>query len=396
MISRSRRRATAFALASVVALVVGAACSGDDDSASRAASSSTAAPTTTTTSAPIPGADWDVVAPETVGLDPAALQQIATTAETGKSNCLVVVRDGKIAGEWYFRGTNAETTQNVYSMTKSVASTLVGIAQDDGDLDINDPASTWITEWKGTPSDAVKVRDILSNDSGREWSLAIDYVQLLQAQDRTAFAIGLTQAEAPGTVWAYNNSAIQTLQRVVQQATGTPVVDFAQQRLFAPLGMTNTRMTTDPAGNAQMFQGVRTNCRDMARFGVLMLNHGKWGADQVVSSDWVAEATGKSSTQLNAAYGYLWWLNRSGNIGNPLVATSPDANGGGGTRQGQLVPGAPADMFWAIGLGNQIVQVDPGSRTVVVRLGTGEARPQPPTFGPREASAVVTGAVTAP
>ena len=98
----------------------------------------------------------------------------------------------------------------------------------------------------------------------------------------------------------------------------------------------------------------------MARFGVLMLNHGKWGADQVVSSDWVAEATGKSSTQLNAAYGYLWWLNRSGNIGNPLVATSPDANGGGGTRQGQLVPGAPADMYWAIGLGNQIVQVDPG------------------------------------
>ena len=223
VISRSRRRATAFALASVVALVVGAACSGDDDSATGAASSSTAAPTTTTTSAPVPGADWDVVAPETVGLDPAALQQVATTAETGKSNCLVVVRDGKIAGEWYFRGTNAETTQNVFSMTKSVASTLVGIAQDDGDLDINDPASTWITEWKGTPSDAVKVRDILSNDSGREWSLAIDYVQLLQAQDRTTFAIGLTQAAAPGTVWAYNNSAIQTLQRVVQQATGTPV-----------------------------------------------------------------------------------------------------------------------------------------------------------------------------
>ena len=60
------------------------------------------------------------------------------------------------------------------------------------------------------------------------------------------------------------------------------------------------------------------------------------------------------------------------------------------------MPGAPADMFWAIGLGNQIVQVDPGSRTVVVRLGTAEARPQPPTFGPRDASTVVTGALTAP
>ena len=120
VVSRSRLRATAFALASVVALVVGAACSGDDDSATGTPSSSTAASTTTTTSAPVPGAEWDVVAPETVGLDPAALQQVATTAEAGKSNCLVVVRDGKIAGEWYFRGTNAETTQNVFSMTKSV------------------------------------------------------------------------------------------------------------------------------------------------------------------------------------------------------------------------------------------------------------------------------------
>ena len=63
------------------------------------------------------------------------------------------------------------------------------------------------------------------------------------------------------------------------------------------------------------------------------------------------------------------------------------------SERGQIAPGAPADMYWALGLGNQVVQVDPTTKTVVVRLGTGEPRPQPPTFGPAAASKVVTDAV---
>jgi len=72
---------------------------------------------------------------------------------------------------------------------------------------------------------------------------------------------------------------------------------------------------------------------------------------------------------------------------NVEVVESPDA------PSGQLVADAPEDMFWAQGLGNQIIQVDPGSRTVVVRLGTGEPQPQPPTFGRNDAARVVTEAV---
>jgi len=212
-----------------------------------------------------------------VGLDPTKLDEIAKQAEQGKSKCLVVVRDGKLAGEWYFRGTGPDTSQDVFSVTKSISSTLVGIAQDDGDLRIGDRASKWISEWKGTPSKAVTVRDLLSNDSGREWSAAIDYVQFLRAKNRTAFAVGLPQAERPGTVWAYNNSAIQTLQPVVQQASGSDVTAFAERRVFGPLAMTHTEMTTDTAGNAQMFEGLRSTCRDLARFGVLFLNRGRWG-----------------------------------------------------------------------------------------------------------------------
>jgi CubicO group peptidase (beta-lactamase class C family) len=384
------RRKFAFVIGLALAATTAAACSGGGSGDNGASTSTAAAPTTTP---PVPGAEWEKVAPAAVGLDAAKLDQIAHVAEAGKSNCLVVVRDGKLAGEWYFRGTNEHSTQDVFSMTKSVSSTLIGIAQADGELKITDHASTWIPQWKNTPAGAVTVRDLLSNDSGREWSPAIDYVQLLAAADRTAFAVALPQAQPPGQVWAYNNSAIQTLQPVVQGATGQDPVAFAQQRLFGPLGMTDTRMTTDRAGNAQMFEGVQSTCRDMARFGVLMLNHGKWGAKQVVSSAWVKDATGHSSQELNAAYGYLWWLNRKGVIGSPLVATDLSKAQNPTTAKGQVVPDAPDDMFWALGLGNQIVQVDPGSKTVVVRLGTGAARPQPPTFGPAEASKVVTEAV---
>jgi CubicO group peptidase (beta-lactamase class C family) len=335
----------------------------------------------------VPGASWQKVAPAAVGLDPAKLDQLAATAQQGKSNCLVVVRHGKIAGEWYFNGTTPDTTQNVFSATKSIIGTLVGIAQDDHDLRIGQSASRWITPWRGTTAQAVTVRDLLSMDSGRAWSFDLDYNQLIHATDRTAFAVGLPQTSAPGQVWAYNNAAVQTLQRVLATATGTELTGYAQQRLFAPIGMSETRMTKDGAGNAQTFEGVQSTCRDMARFGLLMLDHGRWGGTQVVSPAWVAQATGPSSTKLNAAYGYLWWLNHEGVIAGPLSATSLQDAMNPTTTHGRLVPAAPDSMYWALGLGNQLVQVDPGSDTVVVRLGSAQ-RPKPPTFGPAEASAV--------
>jgi CubicO group peptidase (beta-lactamase class C family) len=344
--------------------------------------------------APAPGAQWQKVAPASVGLDAARLAQIAAVARKGHSNCLVVVRHGKLAGEWYFNGTGPNTAQDVYSATKSFASTLVGVAQDDGDLRIGDRASTWIEQWRGTPSQAVTVRDLLSMDSGRHWNVITDYVRLLSAPDRTAFAIGLGQDTAPGSEWAYNNSAVQTLDRVLQKATGGDVAAFARRRIFAPLGRAHTTMATDKAGNAQLFEGIHSTCRDLARFGVLMLDKGRWRGRQIVSSSWVAQATGRSSSKLNAAYGYLWWLNRSGVIASVTAATTLQEIAEGRTDVGRMVEGAPSSMYWALGLGNQLIQIDPGTQTVVVRLGSAAPIPLPPTFGPAEASTVVTRAVT--
>jgi hypothetical protein len=105
----------------------------------------------------------------------------------------------------------------------------------------------------------------------------------------------------------------------------------------------------------------------MARFGHLFLHKGQWQGTTVVPAAWVTEATGAPSTPLNAAYGYLWWLNRRGRLANPLQPTTGET--GGGAADGQLVPGAPDDVFWALGLGDQIIAVFPDTDTVAVRLG---------------------------
>ena len=340
------------------------------------------------------GAQWQKVAPASVGLDAAKLAQIAALAKRGHSNCLVVVRHGKLAGEWYFRGTGPNTTQDVYSATKSFVSTLVGIAQDDGDLRIGDRASKWIEPWRGTPSQAVTVRDLLSMDSGREWNVVTDYLSLLGAPDRTAFAIGLGQDAAPGVEWAYNNSAVQTLDRVLQKATGQDVADV---RPHAHLRAARHGAHDDGDRQGGQRAAVRGHPLDLPRHGALRRPHARQGAlarqaDRVVRAG-SHRPPARSSSKLNAAYGYLWWLNRHGVIASVTAATTLQAIAQGRTDVGRMVAGAPGSMYWALGLGDQLIQIDPASQTVVVRLGPVVPIPASPSFGPAEASRVVTEAV---
>ena len=312
-----------------------------------------------------PGATWSTVDAADAGIDRAVLDEVAAEAEAGGSSCLVVTRNGELVDEWYWNGADASSTQEIFSATKSYSSILVGIAQDEGKLSIEDSASTYIPAWQGTPAEAVTVRDLLANDSGRHWDPVTDYVTMAtQEDDKTAFAIGLGMDAAPGEVWAYNNAAIQTLDEVLTVATGESPADYAQEKLLDPIGMADTRWKTDPSGNTLTFMGLDSTCRDMARFGTLLLAEGEWDGSQVVSSAYVDEAT-TSSQAMNEAYGYLIWLNTEGLVANPAL---PTTGAEGGSTFGQMVPGAPEDMFFALGLGGQIVLVDPASGVVATRI----------------------------
>ena len=382
-----RRAAVALALA-----LVAAACSsgGDGEAAGGGApADGDSAGAAGDEGVRFPGDDWDHVDAAEAGFDPAALDTLGASAEAGGSSCLVVTRDGAVVDERYFGGGAADVPAEAFSVTKSITSTLVGIAQDEGDVDVAQPAADFIPEWAGTPSADVTVEELLSNDSGREWSLGIDYGELLRAPDKTAFAIGLGQDVPPGEAWAYNNSAIQTLSAVLEGATGGSPSDFAERTLFEPIGMDDSAMSTDAAGNTLTFMGLQTTCLDLARFGYLMLQGGSWDGEQVVSADFVEQATAVSSTELNAGYGYLFWLNHRGRIGSPALATSGVDSAA--VADGQLVPEAPEDVFWALGFNDQVVTVIPSEGIVAVRMG---AKPPPEApFGRGELTTGVLAAV---
>lgn len=224
----------------------------------------------------------------------------------------------------------------------------------------------------------------MSNDSGRHYDTATDYGGMaLGAVDKTEHALALDQQHPPGTVWAYNNSAIQALEAVLERATGQPVGDFARENLFGPIGMTS-RIARDSAGNALTFMGTRASCSDLARFGYLMLRQGVWENEQIVSEEWVDEATSPSQS-LNSIYGYLWWLNSHG----PRLADQTD---------GEVVddgsrwwPHAPDDAFAALGLGGQIVLVIPSEDLVVTRIGPYRWSQQEGPADPDEIARILVG-----
>lgn len=345
-----------------VALLAAAACSdGRPERAAQAAvSSTTASSTTTSTTVPEPAEpwpvpDWEVVEPAAVGLDPTPLDAMAAKAGDGASACLVVTKDGQLVREWYWGGATPTTAREAFSVTKSITATLVGIAADRGLLALDDRVSRFVPEWEGTESAEVTVRNLIAMDSGRFIDIETDYRRMAgQAEDKTAFSIALDQEHPPGTHWAYNNAAVQVLERVLEVATGQDVGDFADDVLFEPLGMSTT-IRRDTAGNTLTFMGAQATCRDLARFGLLYLREGEWNGTEIVSRAFVEDAT-QPSQLLNPAYGYLWWL------------------GDGGDDE------EPTDVYAAIGLNQQYVVVDPSSGVVVTRLGD-RMGPTGGTFG---------------
>lgn len=389
----ARPRASLVAVLVAVLGVVAACTSDGSDAAPASTAPSPSSSSSTAPAAPdappaiVPGDAWAAVDAAEAGFDPGALDALAAEAEAAGSTCLVVTRDGQLvhSSSW---GRDTTAPREAFSVTKSVTSFLVGIAADDGDLDLEDPAATYLPSWAGTPSADVTVTNLLSNDSGREWSTRSDYVTLVREADQTAYGVSLGQDAAPGTTWAYNNAAIQTLSGVLLAATGEPVDEYAREHLLEPIGMADSAMSTDRSGGTLTFMGLRTTCEDLARFGLLALRGGAWDGEQVVPADFVARATGRSSTSLNAAYGLLWWLNRKGPVAGPLLATT--GRDDGVRPDSQLVPGAPDDAFWALGFNNQVVAVLPEEGIVAVRMGA-----RPPADRPFSNIELTTGVLDA-
>ncbi|MGI9278892.1 MAG: serine hydrolase domain-containing protein [Endozoicomonas sp.] len=316
---------------------------------------------------PVP--TWQSDTPENHGFDSNLLQNTSSYAESINSDSLLIIRDGYIVWEEYWNGLAANDPQkNIWSVTKSFTAAVVGITQNKGFLSIDDKASDYISQWQGTASDPVTVRQLLANDSGRYYSTFGDLWHFRKENsvgksDMTGHAINRSQQHPPGTVWRYNGLAIQCLDRVVSVATNEDTASFATNELVNPLGMINTTVFTDNSGQMIMPSHLRTTSRDMARLGYLFLNGGNWNGQQILSQNFVTEATSPGSS-LNAAYGFLWWLNTGPNDTWRHPAINNHA-----AKTGVIFPDAPADLYAASGNNGQVVIVSPSENLIIVRQG---------------------------
>ncbi len=305
---------------------------------------------------------WVAVAAKTtevasVGPNP-KYESLAAAVAANEGSCMVVQEGGKIVGEWYWNGRTPTTLSEGFSTMKSMAATLIGIAQTQGKLNINQKASDFISEWKGTSSESITIKQILSNSSGRAYD-DVDTITLALKSDVEPYVLGRGQEAPPGTTWEYNGTAIQVLETILERAIKGSVKAFAQTYLLKPLDM-KAELTTDLAGNVYVFAFWQTSCRDLAKLAQLYLQNGKWNGVQLVSEAFVREAL-TSSTELNAAYGYLWWLNRAGTWMTP-----------GNTKKlsGPPHKSAPLDIFWASGACGQIAAGFPSQNLVITYMRT--------------------------
>jgi CubicO group peptidase (beta-lactamase class C family) len=275
---------------------------------------------------------------------------------TGTRAFLVVHRD-RLVLERYLDGASASDRQTSFSVAKSVLSTLVGIAVDDGLLDLDEPVTSYLPELaERDPRFAgITVRHLLTmasgihyTEEGMPWS---DDALTYYGTDLRELALSRSRVEGrPGERWHYNNFHPLLVGLVLERVTGTSVGDWMARRLWQPLGAevdATWSLDSERSGFEKMESGVNATPRDFARFGLLMLHEGRWDGRRVVSADWVAEATAASTRDDPASfYQYFWWV-------------------------GPEDPEGTASYF-ARGKYGQTIGVFPDEDVVVVRLGTSD------------------------
>lgn len=235
------------------------------------------------------------------GIDPAALERLVKRAEETHSDGLIILQDGKLVGDWRF-GKPAGPIEAM-SVTKSVVNLAIGHLVTTGKLRIDDPVATLYPQWKGTPKEKITVRHLLDHTSGIQANPMAQEVYL--SWDLVKQALDAPLASEPGTVFSYNNKAVNLLAGLVEKVSGRKLDEYLRDEVFAPLGVTRFNWLRDPAGNPHCLAGVEIDPLDLAKIGQLMLDEGVFQGRRLVSAEWVRESVRQGGGVSRS--GLLWW-----------------------------------------------------------------------------------------
>jgi CubicO group peptidase (beta-lactamase class C family) len=242
-----------------------------------------------------------------------------------------VVKHDRLIYERYFNGYNHDSTQTSFSVAKSFASALVGIAVDDGVIGLDDPITEYLPELKerGAGFERISIRHLISMSSGLRyeeqgtpWS---DDTETYYAPDLRKLALTDTEIVTPsGEHWHYNNFNPLLMGMILERATSMHVADYMETRLWQPLGAeadASWSLDSRASGFEKMESGINARAIDFAKLGSLYLHEGEWNGKRILPASWVRESTAVSDEHdPSPAYGYWWWTYRDDELGDYFAA----------------------------------------------------------------------------
>lgn len=314
------------------------------------------APVETTYFPPVSGTEWQTTSPGSLGWSEASLNDLYTYLQTKNTKAFIILKNGRIVVEKYFGNFTADSNWYWASAGKTVTGMLVGIAQQEGLLNINNKTSEYLgTGWTTAPiakENLITVKHQLTMTTGLDDGVPDN--------DCTLSACLSYKSDA-GTRWAYHNAPYTLLDKVIESATGKSFNTYFQEKIRDRIGMNGVWFKGTGFNNVYY-----SNARSMARFGLLMLNKGKWDQTNILNDVAYWESQTNTSQTLNLSYGYLTWLNGKASYMLPTVQL---------VLNGAMTPNAPTDMFAALGKNDQKVYVVPSQHLVVIRMGESAGNP---------------------
>lgn len=254
---------------------------------------------------------------------------------------MVVLKNGEALYENYFQGCTDASHIHVYSVTKSIISTLIGIAIDKGyiksiDQKVLDFFPDYIYQTEEKTLQNITLKNMLTMTAPYKYKFFAPYVKYFTSNDWVKFALDLLGGKGKIGVFRYAPLiGPDILSGILVKTTGQSVFRFAAEHLFLPLGiivkdniifhskeeqMAFNKATdisgwvSDPMGINTAGWGLSLSTMDIAKIGQMYLNSGVWNGKQIVSAKWIQESTKEQShwKKQNLSYGYLWWVNENG------------------------------------------------------------------------------------
>ena len=294
---------------------------------------------------PLSGDEWETISPADAGFCDDQLDTLYSFLEEKNTKAFIILKDGKIAVEQYFDDFGQDSLWYWASAGKTITGLLIGIAQEEGLLNIEDKTSDYLgSGWTSLASekeDLIKIKHQLAMTTGMD-----DGVPDPNCLDASC----LVYLEDAGNRWSYHNAPYRLLQDVIENASNQTLNVYTFQKLQNKIGMGGTWF------NRVFF----SKPRHMARFGSLIINQGNWDGTQVLGDQNFLSDMVNTSNNFNSSYGYLWWLNGKGSYMLPSTQLVFNTD---------LVPNAPAEMYSALGKNDQKLYILPSQNIAVVRMG---------------------------